>query len=160
VAQEISTEDSRLSELAPAVRWLLVAAWMIIIFLLSHHPNSAETTITVFGSLNFIVRKIAHVSEFAILFALVRFALPVGLHVAALQARSGSRWQWLALLNPRSILAFVITLFYATSDEWHQMFVPGRSALLSDVAIDCSGALIVWCLLEWQSLLRKASSKD
>ena len=37
-------------------------------------------------------------------------------------------------------LAFVLTFFYACSDEIHQLFVPGRSGNILDVGIDSLGA--------------------
>ncbi|MEQ8199438.1 MAG: VanZ family protein [Clostridiaceae bacterium] len=33
-----------------------------------------------------------------------------------------------------------LCLFYAATDEFHQLFVPGRSAMFTDVVIDFSGA--------------------
>ena len=47
-----------------------------------------------------------------------------------------------------AILALFLAIAYALSDEWHQSFVPGRSATLSDVMVDASGALI-GLLLIW-----------
>lgn len=47
-----------------------------------------------------------------------------------------------------AILALFMAIAYALSDEWHQSFVPGRSATLSDVMVDASGALI-GLLLIW-----------
>ena len=42
----------------------------------------------------------------------------------------------------RAIIYAVISSFiYACSDEFHQSFVPGRSAQLSDIIVDTSGAL-------------------
>jgi VanZ family protein len=38
--------------------------------------------------------------------------------------------------------ALLICIFYGISDEFHQAYVPGRSAVLSDVAADSLGALI------------------
>lgn len=40
------------------------------------------------------------------------------------------------------LLALVIYIIYAVSDEFHQLFVPGRGAQLKDVLIDCAGAAI------------------
>ncbi len=40
------------------------------------------------------------------------------------------------------ILAFALALIYAASDEYHQSFVPGRGARITDVGIDSIGALI------------------
>ena len=45
----------------------------------------------------------------------------------------------------RFILSFEICLLYSISDEIHQIFVPGRGGMISDVLIDCSGTLL--CLL-------------
>ncbi len=45
-------------------------------------------------------------------------------------------------------LALLLTLLYASSDEWHQTFVPGRTGQPLDVLIDLSGALLALGL--WQ----------
>lgn len=39
-------------------------------------------------------------------------------------------------------IAVVVSFIYAVSDELHQYFVPGRTALLSDVIIDTVGASV------------------
>ncbi|WP_313468240.1 VanZ family protein [Carnobacterium sp.] len=39
-------------------------------------------------------------------------------------------------------IALVICVLYAFSDEFHQYFVPGRGAMLSDVMIDSTGATL------------------
>lgn len=44
------------------------------------------------------------------------------------------------------LCAFICCVLYAASDEYHQSFVPGRGALVSDVVLDSFGAL-------WSSLL-------
>ncbi len=42
-------------------------------------------------------------------------------------------------------LGFGATVLYGASDEWHQSFVPGRSADVMDLLADALGALIgVW----------------
>lgn len=38
--------------------------------------------------------------------------------------------------------AFIIGLFYAISDEVHQLFVPGREASIFDVLIDTTGIVV------------------
>ena len=49
------------------------------------------------------------------------------------------------------ILGFIWSVLYACSDEFHQLFVPGRSGQFIDVCIDSSGALFgilcLWCCL-------------
>lgn len=70
------------------------------------------------------VRKLAHATEYAILALLWFGAL-------------GSKPQ-----------AVVIAFLSACTDEFHQLFVPGRAGLFTDVLIDTSGAaavmLVVW----------------
>ncbi|MCP4425990.1 MAG: VanZ family protein, partial [Chloroflexi bacterium] len=39
------------------------------------------------------------------------------------------------------LYAFIITVLYAVSDEFHQTFVPGRGGRLPDVLIDALGGL-------------------
>ena len=72
------------------------------------------------------VRKLAHATEYAILALLWFGAL-------------GSKPQ-----------AVVIAFLYACTDEFHQLFVPGRAGLFTDVLIDTSGALaamiIAWLI--------------
>jgi hypothetical protein len=55
-----------------------------------------------------------------------------------------------------AILALFLAIAYALSDEWHQSFVPGRSATLSDVMVDASGALIGLLLIWFGSRGRSA----
>ena len=42
----------------------------------------------------------------------------------------------------RGLLAIVLATLYGVSDEFHQLFVPGRSADPYDVLADCVGATI------------------
>lgn len=55
-----------------------------------------------------------------------------------------------------AILALFLAIAYALSDEWHQSFVPGRSATLSDVMVDASGSLIGLLLIWFGSRGRSA----
>lgn len=73
-----------------------------------------------------IIRKVAHMTEYAILGIAVSFSLFV----------YGNRRGKLVLLN------VMICVFYALTDEIHQLYVAGRSGQLLDVAIDGCGALI------------------
>ena len=41
----------------------------------------------------------------------------------------------------RTIIALTIDVFYAISDEIHQIFIPGRTAMIQDVGIDTLGAV-------------------
>lgn len=70
-----------------------------------------------------VVRKIAHVTEFAILGGLLTLLFQ-SLRIRRL---------WLPLL---------CGVLYAAIDEWHQSFTPGRSSALTDVLIDSCGVLL------------------
>ncbi len=110
----------------PAFRWALVLFWMSVIYAFSDQPNSSEITEQVLGSLNVLIRKCAHMFEYGILFLLTRWA--------SISIRRPS--------VPANFFAFFICLLYAASDEWHQSFVPNRSAQLQDVGVDMVGVLI------------------
>jgi len=111
--------------------WILVVLWCIIIFGLTASPSStAKNTGVVIKQathapakqiipLNIIVRKTAHITLFGVL-ALLLF--------------NATKYN--------ALLSFLLATTYGASDELHQMFVPNRTPLLSDVAIDSTGVLI------------------
>lgn len=76
--------------------------------------------------LNKILRKNAHVFEYLVL-SIVVSTLLFSLN-----------------LKGKSAIIYImfICLFYAVTDEFHQQFIPGRSALISDVLIDFGGSII------------------
>jgi VanZ family protein len=99
-----------------ASTWLPPLVWLAIIFAFSsRHGGGHLPAAEVAG------RKLAHVTEYLILTLLLLRAL---------------RRSELALALPVAIAA---ALAYAASDEWHQSFVPGRTATPRDVAIDGIG---------------------
>jgi len=118
-------------------RWLPVFLWAVIIFAFSSLP---QIKVSEFFLWDFIAKKTAHVSEYAILFALI------------FRATKGS---W--------ILSFLATMLYAVSDEFHQSFVPGRTATFFDLGFDLTGANIasytIWKLKQIHLLQPKKSPK-
>lgn len=115
--------------------------WMGLIYYFSDQANSNAVTEEIFGTANYFARKLAHMTEYAILCLLF---------YSCLQDFSGAesenalkQGQFRILLS----LSLLLTAVYACTDEWHQSFVPGRSALLSDVLIDSCGALIAALIL-------------
>jgi VanZ family protein len=94
--------------------WLPVVAWAALIFVLS----SLETPDAGSGGIDYVVRKLGHLTEYAVLGAL------------------------LARATRRELSAFVLGVAYAASDEAHQHFVPGRHATPVDVAIDAVGVAV------------------
>lgn len=73
---------------------------------------------------SFLVRKAAHMSEYAVL------AILFGLTI-----REYKKEPWL-------LPALAATAAYAATDEFHQLFVPGRSGQLKDVLIDTAGGAL------------------
>lgn len=47
----------------------------------------------------------------------------------------------------RAILVILICFAYAASDEFHQSFVPGRTASVIDLAVDTAGSVLAVLLL-------------
>lgn len=145
------------------VTGIMVIAWMIVIYVFSDQPNSNEVTENVFGSFNYFVRKGAHMTEFGILFCLLlSFILSCKLPQSQREVCIGrlipdkrvSRQQLIGLSKQRTVvylspfaIASLIAIFYAMTDEWHQSFVPGRSAIFSDVLIDTLGIVIAAVLM-------------
>jgi VanZ family protein len=112
---------------------------MVVIYLFSDQPHSGRETAKILGDFNIAVRKCAHLTEYAVLFALCKNAW----------SHSFERTR---LWNLSGIGSLTIAISYALTDEWHQSFVPGRSATISDVLVDSSGALIGW--LVWLILVK------
>lgn len=73
---------------------------------------------------SFLVRKAAHMSEYAVLAILFGFTI-----------REYQKEPWL-------LLALAATAAYAATDEFHQLIVPGRSGQLKDVLIDTAGGAL------------------
>ncbi len=81
---------------------------------------------SVIDSIQYPVRKIAHMSEYGLLTVLVYVALAVD------GIKAGKRW-WIALVG---------AVLFACTDEFHQLYVPGRAGLVTDVLIDSVGCTI------------------
>jgi VanZ family protein len=78
-----------------------------------------------------LVRKCAHLTEYAAL------ALLLWRGVRKPVRNDPRPWSW-----REALMAIVIVFLYASTDEFHQRFVPTRTPLVSDVFIDTSGAVI------------------
>lgn len=87
-------------------------------------PYTMESRMAVVQSLNGFIRKCAHFFLYAVL------GISVLLFIECYLPR---RKAWL--------LAAAVCLLYAAGDEFHQLFVPGRGAQVSDVMLDFCGSL-------------------
>jgi VanZ family protein len=86
-------------------------------------PHAADATLF---QVHHYIRKCAHFTEYFILSLLVLRAIRAG--------RPGTRFAW-------ALLVVAIVICYASLDEFHQRFVPGRTAAVRDVLIDTSGGI-------------------
>ncbi len=84
------------------------------------------------STLEHFLRKGAHMFEYFVLCILsVTYILTFG------KARKNRKWLLMALL---------VCLFYASTDEFHQRFVPGRWGCVTDVCVDLTGVTIGFLL--------------
>jgi VanZ family protein len=106
-------------------RWLPVLAWAGLIFAFSSIPSLG----TDLGTWDLVLRKLAHLAEYAVLGALLYRAV----------GNLG--------------VSFALGLLYAVGDEIHQTFVSGRHGSPVDVGIDAAGVLLG--LAAWHALSTK-----
>ena len=124
---------------------ILAILWMCVIFYMSNQPAAISSAhsggvinmisnIPVIGDLmkyltsihigEFVVRKGAHMFSY--------FLLAVLLFMSVYEKD----------IKKTIIIAFIGTFLYACSDEFHQLFIPGRSGEFRDVMIDSLGSTI------------------
>lgn len=128
------------------IKWGLVFAWMLVIFMLSAQQSSESSSLSSgitrfvlniingllprieieFDAFSHFVRKSAHFIAYLILGIL-------SLHAIEEEKDTKSTW---------FIKALLICVFYAMSDEFHQLYVPGRSGEIKDVLLDSTGSLV------------------
>ena len=101
--------------------WLPVLVWAGVIFAFSSVPSLG----TGLGTWDLLLRKVAHLSEYALLGLL------------------------LARATRRPSVALVLAAAYAVTDEVHQTFVEGRHGAPLDVGIDTLGAFVGVCVWTW-----------
>lgn len=69
-----------------------------------------------------------------------------GLALVLLRALARGRWQGVTIVA--LALAWAIATVYGATDEWHQMYTPGRHAELRDLRNDATGAVLALGLVE------------
>jgi VanZ family protein len=142
--------------------WVPVFLWAAVIFVFSTDIFSSANTAGVFEPilqqlfpqlpvdyierLHSVFRKLGHFTEYFVLGGLLWRALRY--HDAA------------ASRSRRLALSIAITLLYAISDEWHQSFIPSRTASVVDVLIDTLGGICgIWTFKLRSHQLRAKSEK-
>jgi VanZ family protein len=125
--------EARSQSVQVALRSLVPLSLMALIFVLSAQPDLDSGL----GTLDFALRKLAHATEFALLTL---------------------AWAW--ALRPVTrlnvLLAALIALLYAASDEYHQSFVAGRNGTPADVLVDAVGIGAALMLVRYHRAVRCA----
>lgn len=104
---------------------------MALVFVLSSRPHLG----TGLGVWDTILRKGAHMTAFGLIWFL---------------------W-WRAFRYRLGVIAALVTVTYAISDEIHQRYVPGRNGAVRDVMFDAAGmALAILIARRWRAA-RQAS---
>lgn len=116
---------------------ILMLLWMLLIFIMSSFDATESTNQSNFivniitdifkieniELLSFIIRKLAHFTEYLILGFLT---------INMLNKND---------ISKKYLLSILICIIYATSDEIHQIFVPGRAYQIRDILIDSIGSI-------------------
>jgi VanZ family protein len=138
--------------------WVSVILWMWFIFWMSTETFSSQKTASVIEPiLHFLapqispqgidlihafIRKIGHIAEYFILSILLFRAFRDG-------SPASWKWRW-------SMFAIIGVVLWAVSDEWHQSFVPTRTASVADVSIDTAGGILAqFASAFWHRCTRK-----
>jgi VanZ family protein len=124
--------------------WAPVFLWMSVIFWMSTGTFSAQNTSMIIEPILYflmpsispekvamihgVMRKLGHVTEYFILGILLFRAFRGGL-----KELRNLRWALSSLL---------VVVLYAAGDEFHQSFIPARTASLFDVGIDTFGGIL------------------
>jgi hypothetical protein len=111
---------SMTKKLTAVLRWIPSLVMMLLIFFFSSRTASQ---IPYFGALDVLFKKSAHAIGYGMLGLSYYYALPKSLSI---------RYRW--------IMAWMMAILFAMSDEFHQSFVAGRTSSVSDVLIDSAGA--------------------
>jgi VanZ family protein len=111
---------------------LFFILWCLLIFTLSSIPSAK---ISQQSTLDFILRKTAHITEYFVLYIL--------------------SYQ---VFSKKHKSAFLFTFIYAIGDEYHQSFTPGRGPSVKDVFIDTIGIVLAYIFI-WKGYFQKLPHK-
>ena len=142
----MDTRKSSHSTLSKTLAWAAVVVWAVLIFVAS--AKSGFDFDTGNGPLELAKRWLAdvlsslmgypvdpspigHFSEYLVFGALLFNALRMHLHMRPSRV---------------ALCAIAIAAAYAATDEFHQMFVPGRACDLVDWLVDVAAAAIAACV--------------
>jgi len=139
-------------------RYLPLVTWLVFISVASSDSFSANNTSRIIGPLvlwlfpntspetiaviHLVTRKLAHFTEYAIL-----------AYLAARAFRTSPRS---AVANRWFLISLALVVCYALLDEYHQSFVPSRTASIYDSFIDMTGGLVALLIIRRRRNARPA----
>jgi VanZ family protein len=143
----------------PALLWAIVISGLstasfslektshyIVPFLHWLLPGASRQTIEL---LHHLIRKCAHFTEYFILSLLILRGIRSG--------EKGWHLRW-------ALATVLIVAGYAALDEFHQSFVPGRGAAVTDVLIDASGGiaaqLVASLVVLWDGIRKQRRERE
>jgi VanZ family protein len=160
--RESAEDAARSSQASRLWRYGPLLLWMGFIYFASTLQFSASNTSKIIRPLilwffpdiseeslifaHFIIRKLAHLTEYAILGLLAARAFTTSSHQLL-----RLRWFFFSLL---------LVILYALSDEFHQSFVPSRTGTIYDSLIDITGGFIALALLALWRKIRKSKARQ
>jgi VanZ family protein len=103
-----------------------VVAWSALIFFLSSQPQLPGPDLFAW---DYFFKKMAHLTVYYVLFRLTCRGMSIHLKFDS---------------TTTALLAVLFCLVYAATDEFHQSFVPGRTATVRDLLYDGLGIAIGW----------------
>ena len=129
--------------------WGPPVAWCFVIFGLSSITTPPKVG---FIWWDFILKKSAHMAEYAVLYFLFWRATAearIKIQSAGWRIKVELTRQNLKLTNNRIwLIPIIFGLVYGLSDEYHQRFVLGRTSRLRDVGFDLAGLLMAMFLIK------------
>jgi len=146
---------SKINIFLAVIFWMATIACVVSIFYFSHQTGdeSSETSLKIAkflsgiinGTINeTVIRKGAHITEFTILSLFTYLAIFNTNKISVETSYSESSVKFIKSDNEMCI---IFTLWFcilnAVIDEYHQLFVAGRSGVISDVAIDMIGVVFL-----------------
>lgn len=125
------------------IHLLLPLLWMAVIFILSQQPASISS-----GQSGVFVEQLRHITP-SVDQQLLTFLVRKGAHIFAYFVLGILTFNalWRVDLSKFKFnypvgLSIIVCALYAASDEFHQLFINGRSGEIRDVMIDSCAAMV------------------
>jgi VanZ family protein len=110
--------------------WTLFLIWLGAVFYASSMTGQEVAPVVP----TFFLHKVAHF-----------IAYGSGTVILALSLRLSTKWSWRKI----AVISVVVVSLYGATDEWHQLYTPGRDGTVRDWAIDTASGIVGVGVLLW-----------